>query len=398
LLGPLALKDNRYVHQADNLVVPLLDGQPLLQISEILSRTVYIGPFRNAINTGTETNRVDKYFDIHAGPAFMEEWKYFKSGYDKKKSELCFRLESQIKSIFGYDDLQINSFAHDKDLQIIANGKSYKSSDMGAGILQFVIVLANAALASPQIILIDEPELSLHPVLQLDFLTTLGSYATHAMIFATHSIGLARAAAERIYSVRKLSRSSYSELKPFEGNKNLSALLGELGFNSYLDLGFSKVLLVEGPSDVKAIQQLLRQLGKEHKILLLPLGGNGMINGNIDVHLQEIQRIGANVSALIDSERTHLGDKLSIERQAFAEKCRENKIECCILAKRAFENYLMERAIKIVKGEKYSALAPYQKLKDAPLPWAKEENWLIAREMERGEWEQSDLGEFLISL
>ena len=123
-----------------------------------------------------------------------------------------------------------------------------------------------------------------------------------------------------------------------------------------------------------------------------------MINGNIDVPLQEIKRIGANVSALIDSDPDNLSGKLPVERQAFVEKCRENRIECCVLQRRAFENYLTERAIKRVKGNKYSALAPDQKLEDASLPWGKEENWLIAREMEREEWEQSDLGKFLSSL
>src|SRR5262249_5640927 len=152
---------------------------------------------------------------------------------------------------------------NNQELQVIADEKSYRSADVGAGILQFVIVLANAAISSPRFILIDEPELNLHPTLQLDFLTTMASYATEGLLFATHSVGLAKTAAGRIYAVRKLKDFGDSDVTIFEGTDNLAELLGEIGFNAYRDLGFSRVLLVEGPSDVKTVQQFLRQLQKE---------------------------------------------------------------------------------------------------------------------------------------
>ncbi len=392
--GPAQLKDDGQIYINNEGSGFVLDTGSLAALSDVLTSTLYIGPFRNAINLGA----TDKYFDIQAGQAFITTWKHFKSGTGKLNSEASRRLERQVARIFGYDDLQINAFANDRELQVIVHEKSYKSSDMGAGILQFVIVLANAAMNLPRFILIDEPELNLHPLLQLDFLTTIAAYATDGLTFATHSVGLARASAEIIYSVRRSPESRASEMKRFEATNNLTELLGELGFNAYRDLGFSKVLLVEGPSDVKAVQQFLRHLRKDREILLLPLGGAGMINGKIDVQLQEIKRIGAVVSALIDSERTAPGAALSKDRKDFVQKCKENRITCCVLERTAIENYLPDRAIKTIKGPKYSALTFYQRLLDAPLPWGKEENWLIARAMERVEFEFNDLGKFLLSL
>lgn len=377
--------------QSDDKI--LIDFLPVSAISDFLVNTLYVPAFRNAINIGQH----DKYFDIQVGQMFTQEWKHFKSGWDKSRSEACWRLEKQMAQIFGLEDLQINPLANDKELQIIADGKSYKASDMGSGLLQFVIVLAKAAIASPKFILIDEPESNLHPTLQLDFLTTLASYAREGVLLSTHSVGLAKAAAERIYSVRRL-KTRNSELKHFEATNNLTELLGELGFNAYRDLGFSKVLLVEGPSDLKLIQQFLRRLHKEHEVLLLPLGGASMISAQIDVALEEIKRIGACVSALIDSERNSADEEIPRNRRDFAEKCRQAKINCCILERRAIENYLTDRAIKIIKGEKYSALGPYTKLEQSGLPWAKEENWLIAGEMESAEFLDTDLGMFLGSL
>jgi ABC-type cobalamin/Fe3+-siderophores transport system ATPase subunit len=373
--------------------VLMCSTKPFLLLSEMLTDTLYIGPFRNAINVGA----AEQYFDINAGQAFIMAWKHFKSGTGKLNSEASRQLEKQLARIFGYEDLQINALANDRELQVIAQDKSYKSADMGAGILQFVIVLANAAIARKKYILIDEPELNLHPLLQLDFLTTVASYASEGLLFATHSVGLARASAEQIYSV-KTTASRASVISKFEATTNLSELLGELGFNAYRDLGFSKVLLVEGPTDVKTIQQLLRHLHKEHEILLLPLGGNGMINGKIDVQLQEIKRIGAEVAALIDSERTAADEDISKDRRDFIQQCEANNIGYHILKFRATENYLSDRAVKAVKGPKYSALGSYQKLCEATPAWGKEENWLIAREMHRSEFEKSDLGVFLTSI
>jgi predicted ATPase len=391
--GNLEIVDNRYIRRTGEKD-PVIDWETMVSVSDLLTSTMYIGPFRNAINIGATA----QYFDIQAGQAFITTWQQFKSGWNKARSEACRRLEVQLARIFGYDDLQINPLGNNQELQIIADEKSYRSADVGAGILQFVIVLANAAINSPRFILIDEPELNLHPTLQLDFLTTMASYATEGLLFATHSVGLAKTAAGRIYAVKKLKDSGDSGLTSFEGTDNLAELLGEIGFNAYRDLGFSRVLLVEGPSDVKTVQQFLRQLQKEREVLLLPLGGSSMINGKIEVQLQEVKRISNSVAALIDSERSAAGAELSRERQSFIEKCRQNGIACHVLEKRAIENYLRERAIRKIKGTKYSELGPYQSLKDAALPWEKEENWRIAREMEHVEFEFTDLGKFLLSL
>src|SRR5204863_9759085 len=98
-----------------------------------------------------------------------------KTGPIKQSGEAIYALTTDIKHIFGFNDLEINASSDERTLQIFIDGKSFKLSELGSGIAQFILVLANAALKQPQpsYILVDEPELSLHPSLQLDFLTTL---------------------------------------------------------------------------------------------------------------------------------------------------------------------------------------------------------------------------------
>jgi energy-coupling factor transporter ATP-binding protein EcfA2 len=355
---------------------------------------VYLGPFRNAVNIGGS----DDYYDIQIGERFITAWKTLKTGYQKKQSEATYKLTDDIRRIFGFESLDINASDDGKDLQLMIDGKSYKQSEIGSGLIQFILALVNAAIRSPSYILIDEPELNLHPSLQVDFLTTLASYAEFGVLFATHNLGLARAVSDRVYSVRKVGRDG-REVRDFAGTRALAELLGELGFNAYQDLGFETVLLVEGPTDVTCVQQLLRLYQKEHKIVLLPLGGSSMINAGCEMQLAEITRISQKVYALIDSERNQPGEALAADRQGFAEACSKLKIPCRILERRAIENYLPERAIRTAKNsDKYRALGHHEVLKAVNPGWGKEENWRIARVMTRDDLKDTDLGAFLDAL
>ena len=376
---------------ASNSVIA--DMSEFFQMFKELKEILYIGPFRNAINIGGNQN----YYDITVGQAFIQAWRAFKTGNNKKQSEATLRLSEDIRRIFGFDGLDINAALNDQTLQLFVDNKSYMLSELGSGLTQFILVFANAATKEPSYIFIDEPELNLHPSLQLDFLTTLASYASEGVVFATHSIGLARSVADRIYSFRSLSNSE-CEVSDLEDTPRLSEFLGELSYSGYKELGFDKVLLVEGVTEVKTIQQFLRLYKKDHKVVLLPLGGRQFITGKREAELSEIKRITHNISVLIDSEKTASDAPLESKREAFVETCRRLKFKCHVLKLRAIENYLTDEAIKQVKGPKYQALGPYEKLEESSLPWGKEENWRIARMMSEPDIAQTDLGKFLSTL
>jgi hypothetical protein len=104
------------------------------------------------------------------------------------------------------------------------------------------------------------------------------------------------------------------------------------------------------------------------------------------------------VYALIDSERSRLGESLVPDRQGFAETCSKVNIPCRVLERRAIENYLPEHAIRTAKSDKYRALGHYEVLKTADPAWGKEENWRIARLMTKADLKDTDLGTFLESL
>src|SRR5260370_4028031 len=164
-----------------------------------LRESLYVRPFRNAVNIGTNAS----YFDIQIGQSFIATWRGNKTGPTKKSHHAILQLTEDIKRIFGFQQLEINATDDNQSMQLFMDGKSYFLPELGSGLSHCIMVLASAASRRPPYILIDEPEMGLHPSLQLDFLTTLGSYASQGVIFSTHVLGLARPSAERIYSLQK---------------------------------------------------------------------------------------------------------------------------------------------------------------------------------------------------
>ncbi len=369
-----------------------INGKPISKLSVLLSAlsslrsTLYIGPFRNTINAGTKTD----YLDIQIGQSFITQFRELKTGSSKKSNTDISRLTDDIRNVFQFESLDIAPTADNLSLHLTVNGKPYKQHEVGSGLAHFVIVLANAALKNPDWILIDGPELNLHPALQLDFLTTLAKYAKEGVWFSSHSIGLARSAA---YSVTRFGEGD-SDIRPLAGTPRLSEFLGEMSFSSHKELGFEKILLVEGPTEVPTIQQFLRMLAKDHKVILLPLHGHMPKADELD----EILRINANIAVLIDSEKTSEAAALNHDRQECLSLCGNKGLKAHVLDRRATENYFPDSVVKRVFGPNYRALSPYEKLSDANPHWSKSQNWKMAADMAFEDIRETDLGKFLEEL
>jgi AAA15 family ATPase/GTPase len=362
--------------------------KPLLDLKNFFEHIVFIGAFRNAITEGS-----GNYFDLPIGTAFIEKWNEWRTGSNRNTNIAAQKVADSLAHIFGYNRFEINSANEGKTLQVILDGKPYRLRELGSGLAQFIIVLGYIAMQQPSYILIDEPELNLHPSLQIDFLTSLAAFSKNGVMFATHSIGLARSVAERIYSFRRQDTNIF--VKRFEQTSSYGEFLGEMSYSSFKDLGFDKILLVEGVTEVKAVQQFLRLLGKDHTVVIIPLGGSQLIRPGVQTELAELNRISKSIAVLIDSEKTSEESELSKDRADFVEDCQKLGFNVHVTKLRAFENYLTEDAIKKVKGDSYRALQPYEKLKNSSLAWSKEENWRIAREMSKDDLMKTDIGEFL---
>ncbi len=389
--------DNSNLTNFESECIVLSDGsrvryQTILQAAQAISDIQYIGPFRNAINEGAGA-----YYDLQLGTAFLAHWHSWKAGGNKEMNRAVIKVTDDIRRLMGVQSLEINASIELRTLQILIDGRPHKLSEVGAGIAQLIIVLGNALIRRPSFIAIDEPETHLHPALQLEFLATLASYSTYGVIFATHSIGLARAISDRTYSVQASEKGSI--VKAYDKTPRYAEFLGSLGIAGLQDIGWNRVLLVEGTTDVRVFQQFLKKYAKDRHVVILPLGGGSMIHSGTATQLEEVARLCDHVFAIIDSERKSPEQPLEKGRSDFAENCRKLGIKCLVTKWRATENYLTDRCVKQVYGPQYKALGEYGNTTGGSNQfWGKSDSWRGAQEMTRDELDQTDLGKFLSEL
>jgi len=363
----------------------------LRELFRILFGSFYVGPFRNAITVGSGA-----HFDLAVGEAFIGMWNDWQNGPSKRNNRAITTVTENIRRVMGFERLSITASIQSKTLQLNIDDRPYKLNEVGSGLAQLIVVFGNALIRSPSIIFIDEPELNLHPSLQLEFLTNLASYASHGVVFATHSIGLARSSADRIYTVS--NGMAGIEVELYEKNVSPVEMLGELSFSTYRELGAEKILLVEGTTDVKVFQQFLRKTKKENRVVVLPLGGNSLANGNVEHELSELQRVTDVVAVVVDSEREVEGGEPLAARTEFAELCRKLRFEILLTERRATENYFDDEAVKNALGSGFSALGHFEKLSDSKNGWSKADNWRIAMEVDWECLKNTDVGKFIDAL
>jgi len=366
-----------------------VDVSSISSVMDALVRTLYVGAYRNEINQGA-----GNYYDLQVGTGLVAQWNAWKVGGTRAQMDKILEITETIREMFGYRSLEINAHANDQNLVVVVNRRSYMLNELGAGLAQFIIVLSNVATRAPALLLIDEPELNLHPALQQRFLLQLASYANDGVFFATHSVGLARAMATRIFSFRRAGDAA--EVSPFAGTPHFAEFMGELSFSAFQELGYDRVLLVEGVTDAPVFRHFLRLLGYDQRTIVMPLGGNQLARGDVDIELAELKRLTPNIYTVVDSERNAAGAPAAAERMRFKEACERSKIPVLLTERRATENYLTERAIKIRFGNSQRGFQPFESRKDVNPSWSKDANWQIASQMTWDEIKDTDVGRFLI--
>jgi ABC-type cobalamin/Fe3+-siderophores transport system ATPase subunit len=371
---------------------PTADLKPIRSCFADLAKCFCIGPFRTTQSLGGGMD-----LDAEIGSSIIQKWKLYKGGGKDERTRAA-EISRRLQGVFGLRefDLQVSDVNATRLIAAV-DGQSYGLEELGSGLSSFAVAVINLATAAhkPSWVLVDEPENGLHPSLRAEFLSLLASFSTYGVIFATHSYGLARLVSDRIYLVRRDQARRRSTLKPHESVESLAEFLGEIGYSGYRDLGFDKIVLVEGPTDVRTVQELLNILGLRTNAVFLPLGGRDVINPHAEPYLLEVARISKHVTALIDSERNAESDDLGPDQAGFADACARVGIACHVLDRRAIENYFPDGAVKAVFGKEFGALGNYDR---TPPGWRKQENWRIASKMTKTTLARTDLGKFLQDL
>lgn len=377
----------QYHYQLQDASPTLINLSHYVSACQLLTDTLYIPAYRNPVNAGGQTT----YYDLPIGDAFINAWTAAYSGGNRAQNIAARAILDEVQEIFGYERFDMPSAGG--FLQTYVDGNPVRLDEQGSGIAQFVMVLFSAEQRKPSLLLVDEPELHLHPRLQLSFLAAAASRAKLCTLFATHSLGLARSAAETIFSVRRSGSENGSSIRDYHEIKDLKEVLGELSFAGNYDLGNTAILLIEGRTEYKIYQEFLRKFNADQKVTLLSLGGGTLINGEAAGPLSELRRLSDKIFAVVDSDRTEPGGKPSQSVADFRRVCESLGIPILVYERRAIENYLGGPHAEEIQG--ILGLDPFDAV---PNGWSKDRNWRIAREMSKEELMATDIGRFLLDI
>lgn len=355
-----------------------------------LADSVYLPAIR-ASATGAASGH--RWYDLRVGSALVEGMRGEKTSKDRRIVDRFRAMERTLASILGFKSLQIEPIPERHEFDVVIDEVTRRLDEVGSGIAQFLIAATIAAVRSPSYLMIDEPESNLHPALQERFLSLLMANTKKAVLFSTHSLGLARTVTDSIWLVSR-DTEGCSRIGRLSTDQSPVDILGDLQYSAWRFVGLRQILLVEGPSDVLMIRHWLRALGRELEFLVLPIGGHAMNHEGTKSSLRHLKTLPTPVAAPVDSERVAEGADAAPPRIEFQATCRELGIPCHFTERRALENYLTKAALD--RGFPEANFAEPGHFDDPiEVPWRKPNSWRAAQHMTKEEILETDVGRFL---
>lgn len=125
---------------------------------------------------------------------------YLRNALNLLSTEDIEKIEGWLSALMGSVLFELN-FIEDKDLiisaEVIVQGKSHPLELLGTGYIQLIQIFCYVLLFKPKILLIDEPDIHLHPNVQEKLASTFASIASEMdvkILLTTHSPFIVRGA------------------------------------------------------------------------------------------------------------------------------------------------------------------------------------------------------------
>lgn len=215
------------------------------------------------------------------------------------------------------------------------SGERRNLKDLGAGVEQ-LLMTAYVGVTQPtgSMILMEEPETSLHPAAQRELLRHLLGFATNrAVVATTHSPVFLDETADPQRQVL-LVRRAYGRSDVATAEPQLRDVLGEIGVRLSDVISAERVLLVEGESDADILRAWFSDLLLGRHAAVVAMSG-----GDQAYHVDMVQHV-VEQSDSIGRQMLFMRDRDELGERRLTQLASNTRV--AVLARRELENYFLD--------------------------------------------------------
>jgi putative ATP-dependent endonuclease of the OLD family len=229
----------------------------------------------------------------------------------------------------------------------------------GSGIRESLRLILDVEFQHPTILLVEEPEVHLHPALETNMMRYLKGVSQNCQVFiSTHSTNfLDNADMKNVYLVSK--PQSFTEVQLLDVEDAESKIPKELGLRLSSLFMFDRLVFVEGPTDEAVLREWTSILGlnlSQANVGFVLMGGvRNFAHYATEATLSLLTKRQVGMWFIIDRDEREQDDVSKLESRL------KNKAKIEVLSKRELENYLIvPRAIvEFIKVKQSMAKGPH---------------------------------------
>lgn len=272
------------------------------------------------------------------------------------------RFTSFARCVLCDSSAEIKIDAEETVVMVKTRGSSfYALSDLGTGIEELIMLAAAVAVSENKLICIEEPELHLHPALQMDLIYHLNEdTAGNRFLITTHSATLVNSGFAEVAQIVKDDNGSHSI--PVRSFLDSRRVVDDLGIRPADLLMANYVVWVEGPSDRIYIRNWIFKIdpslkeGRHYAVMFY--GGRLLSNLTISGveapdDLINLIKINTHCCIIMDSDRDKKGGKINQAKQRLRKECEGSGCFVWVTDYYTIENYVPEELLADALKELY---------------------------------------------